>query len=347
VAGYQPERYTNLAQTTLSANITVTTTPVTISVNSASGFPNGPFRILIDNELFLVTSGFGTTSWTCTRPVDSTSAATHSTNATVTHVLTAYEANSFVQAYTPAAYGAVLDGGTDDSSALQGAYNDAHTNGGIVWLGAVNIKVSSSLTGSYTNVVFISTGAVVTGAGAASVTPLVNLSLSGTILGTTFSPYGLTSSVNQVSRWVGCTSSGSPGSGTYTTGDWITTLDGKIWMCTASGTPGTWVQPAPALTFGGSGDIQQLAGSASGGSSGKVADAQHVHPTTGAQTWPSLQTFNGGIQLNANAISKTHNASDDVAVLGNGTGTTRGAMLWITSTDPTTAANNGDVWFAA
>lgn len=346
MAGFLPERYTNLAQTTLSAAISVTTSPVTISITSATGFPSGPFRILIDNELFIVTSGFGTTSWVCTRPVDNTSAATHLINSTVTHVLTAYEANSFLQMYSPLAYGAVYNGSTDDTSALQGAYNDAHTNGGAVWLPTGSIKVNSALTGGYTNVVFFSAGATISGAGASSVAPLVNISLTGLFSSPLFQATGLTGAT-AASRWVGATATGSPASGTFSVGDWVTTQDGKIFICTVAGSPGTWVQPAPALTFGSASDIQPLGGSAVAGASGKVADAQHVHPTTGAQTWPSLQTFNGGIQLNANAISKTHNASDDVAVLGNGTGTTRGAMLWITSTDPTSSANNGDVWFAA
>ena len=346
MAGYLPERYTNLAQTTLSANITVTTSPVTISITSATGFPSGPFRILIDNELFLVTSGFGTTSWTCTRPVDNTSAATHSTNATVTHVLTAYEANSFVQMYTPSAYGGVLDGSTDDSNAMQGAYNDAHTNGGAVWLGSSSIKMNSALTGGYTNVVFFSAGAVLTGAGASSVTPIVNINLTGFLTAPFMQATGLTGAT-AASRWVGCTTSGSPITGTFSIGDWITTQDGKVFICTVAGSPGTWVQPAPSLTFGSASDIQPLGGSAVAGSSGKIADAQHVHPTTGAQTWPSLQTFNGGIQLNANALQKTRNANDNVPVLGSGTGTSNGVQLWITSTDPTTSANNGDVWFAA
>lgn len=347
MAGYLPERYTNLAQTTLSAAITVVTTPVTITVASATGFPSGPFRILIDNELFIVTAGFGTTSWTCTRPVDSTAAATHLINATVTHVLTAYEANSFVQMYSPFAYNAVGDGVADDTNAFQGAYNDAHTNGGAVYIGTGTFKLNSNLTGGYVNVVFISAGAVITGAGAGSVAPLINLTLNGTVIGQAISTYGLTSAVNAAGRWVGVTTTGSPASGTWAVGDWVTTQDGKIWICTGAGTPGTWVQPAPALTFGAASDIQPLANAAVAGSSGKVADAQHQHSTAGALSWPSLQTFNGGIALGSTSLTKTRNANDNVPVLGSGTGTSNGVQLWITSTDPASSANNGDVWFDA
>lgn len=344
MAGYLPERYTNLAQTTLSAPITVTTTPVTIAITSATGFPSGPFRILIDNELLIVTSGFGTTSWVCTRPVDNTAAATHLVNATVTHVLTAYEANSFLQMYSPLAYGAVYDGVTDDTSALQGAYNDAHTNGGAVWLPTGSINIGSALTGGYANVVFFSAGTTISGAGAGSVVPVVNVNLSGLLSAPMMQSTGLTGAT-AVARWVGATSSGAPVSGTFSKGDFITTLDGKIFICTAAGSPGTWVQPAPALTFGSASDIQSLASAAVAGSTGKVADAGHQHATTGAQTWAALQTFSAGIALGSTSLTKTRNASDNVPVLGSGTGTSTGVQLWITSTDPTTAANNGDVWF--
>lgn len=339
------DRFTNLATTTLSSGIDNTTNPVTLSVGSSSGFPNGPFRILIDNELLQVTAGFGTTSWTATRNVDSTSIASHLSTAAITHVVTAFEANNFLQIRSPFAYGGYGDNSHDDTNAFQGAINDAHVNGEPIWVGSYTWKIQSALT-TYNNVLFISSGAVFTGAGASSVAPLINFALSGTLLATTFSPYGLTGAVS-ASRWVGATASGSPVSGSFLQGDWIITLDGKIWICTVAGTQGTWVQPAPALTFGAAGDIQPLGGSAVAGSSGKIADAQHVHPTTGAQTWPSLQTFNGGIQLNGNALQKTRNASDNVPVLGSGTGTANGVQIWITSTDPGGAANEGDLWFNA
>ncbi len=43
-------------------------------------------------------------------------------------------------------------------------------------------------------------------------------------------------------RWVGATASGAPASGTYATGDFIIDQTGKVWICTAAGTPGTWTQ---------------------------------------------------------------------------------------------------------
>jgi hypothetical protein len=64
------------ASTTLAAAITSSQT--TITVSSASGFPtSGTFRIRIDDEDMTVTGGQGTTTWTVTRGVNSTTAASH------------------------------------------------------------------------------------------------------------------------------------------------------------------------------------------------------------------------------------------------------------------------------
>lgn len=83
------EQYANNAQNTLGAAITVTTSPVNITMSGVTGFPTtGNFRILIDSELMLVTAVSGTT-FTCTRPIEGTSAATHTNGTPVVHILTA------------------------------------------------------------------------------------------------------------------------------------------------------------------------------------------------------------------------------------------------------------------
>ena len=43
------------------------------------------------------------------------------------------------------------------------------------------------------------------------------------------------------SRFVGGTVAGSPTTGTFTLGDMVVSQDGHIYICTVSGTPGTWV----------------------------------------------------------------------------------------------------------
>lgn len=43
-------------------------------------------------------------------------------------------------------------------------------------------------------------------------------------------------------RFAGATSSGAPTSGTFLAGDFVVDLTGSFWICTAGGSPGTWVQ---------------------------------------------------------------------------------------------------------
>ena len=63
------------ASTTLPSAINASQTSITVA--SASGFPASGFRIRIDDELMNVTGGFGTTTWTVTRGVNSSAAAAH------------------------------------------------------------------------------------------------------------------------------------------------------------------------------------------------------------------------------------------------------------------------------
>jgi hypothetical protein len=70
------------ADTTLVGAVNATQT--TITVNSAAGFPtSSSFRIRIDDEYMDVTAGFGTTTWTVTRGVNSSTAAAHVTSQSV------------------------------------------------------------------------------------------------------------------------------------------------------------------------------------------------------------------------------------------------------------------------
>jgi hypothetical protein len=70
-------RVGNGAHTTLNGAINASQT--TITVNSASGFPASAFNVRIDNEFMTVTGGFGTTTWTVTRGVNGSTAASHVT----------------------------------------------------------------------------------------------------------------------------------------------------------------------------------------------------------------------------------------------------------------------------
>lgn len=54
-------------------------------------------------------------------------------------------------------------------------------------------------------------------------------------------PLGLTGAT-VATRYVGGTATTSPASGTFAVGDYVVTADGKMFVCTVAGSPGTWVQ---------------------------------------------------------------------------------------------------------
>lgn len=85
------DSFANEAQTTLDGAINASTTSITVI--SYADFPvSGDFRIRVDDEFMLVTAGHGTNTWTVTRECEDSSrfpAASHSSGATVTQVLTA------------------------------------------------------------------------------------------------------------------------------------------------------------------------------------------------------------------------------------------------------------------
>jgi len=80
------EQYANNASTTLNGAIDNSTT--TVVVTDASAFPSsGDFRIKIENELMLVTS-VSSNTFTVTRGVEGTTAASHSDTTPVYHIMT-------------------------------------------------------------------------------------------------------------------------------------------------------------------------------------------------------------------------------------------------------------------
>ncbi|HYF45704.1 MAG TPA: hypothetical protein VD926_05795, partial [Acidimicrobiales bacterium] len=66
-------------------------------------------------------------------------------------------------------------------------------------------------------------------------------------------PGGMTGAT-QLTRYVGATTSGSPSTGAFNVGDFVVARDGRIYVCTSAGTPGTWVDvgAARSLVDGGS-----------------------------------------------------------------------------------------------
>jgi hypothetical protein len=90
------EQFANNPVTTLAGAISTTTRPVTFDVAPIAGFPSTPqFRIIIDQELLLVTAVSGNT-WTATN-VEGSAATTHGDGAQVRHILTAGALDAFVR----------------------------------------------------------------------------------------------------------------------------------------------------------------------------------------------------------------------------------------------------------
>ncbi len=89
-----PEQIINSAASTLNGGIDNIVTSLTVN-NGAVFPPSGNFRILIDSELMLCTARSGNVL-TVTRGVESTSAASHSNGAAVTHVATALGLTNFI-----------------------------------------------------------------------------------------------------------------------------------------------------------------------------------------------------------------------------------------------------------
>ena len=88
----------------------------------------------------------------------------------------------------------------------------------------------------------VTAGGVTVAAGTAALQAVTGTTMtaSSTVQGTALVPTGLTGATS-ASRYVGATASGAPGSGTFAVGDFVIDQTGKAWVCTAAGTPGTWV----------------------------------------------------------------------------------------------------------
>jgi hypothetical protein len=66
-------------------------------------------------------------------------------------------------------------------------------------------------------------------------------SSNNAISGLTISSSGV-SPATAASRYVGATTSGSPGTGTFSLGDFVVDQTGAFWICTIAGSPGTWLR---------------------------------------------------------------------------------------------------------
>jgi len=130
-----------------------------------------------------------------------------------------------------------LPNSTISGSQVYGYLSNATISGSQV------IGVITSISGYYSNLVV--SGSQVYGY-------LSNATISGSqIVGpistTYYAPTGLTGAT-AASRYVGATTNGAPITGTFQVGDFIVDQTGNIWICTISGSPGTWTEDSNDLT---------------------------------------------------------------------------------------------------
>jgi hypothetical protein len=96
------EQLANNASSTLGSSINSSVTSLTVA--SAATFPSsGEFRILIDTEIMKVTA-VSSTTFTVSRGVEGTTAASHTSGAAVTGILTADAMRAYRENNTPLAH---------------------------------------------------------------------------------------------------------------------------------------------------------------------------------------------------------------------------------------------------
>jgi hypothetical protein len=148
------EQFANHPGTTLAGSgITSATRPVTFTLASSVGLPTSPnFRLLIEEEILLVSAVNGSNSFTAST-VEGTTAATHASGVLVTHILTA---GALVQLEADVTAGAA-------STGLQAANNlsdvaSAVTSRANLGLGSAAVATASALTEATSSVLTITGG---------------------------------------------------------------------------------------------------------------------------------------------------------------------------------------------
>jgi hypothetical protein len=114
----------------------------------------------------------------------------------------------------------------------------AHTTTAAITLGTTALTFAQVGSGTHTHAESDVTSLT---ADLAAKAPLASPTFTGVPATPALAVSGLTGAVS-ASRYVGATASVAPTTGTFTAGDWVVTLTGKIYVCTTGGSPGTWTQ---------------------------------------------------------------------------------------------------------
>ncbi len=285
---YALNSYTGAATAAVlvGSGIGATDTALTVSGTNSTWSPlgsNGGFFLTVDygtisEEKIFVPSG----SWVytnspitfsgVTRGVDNTTAVTHISGGFITPVFTsteASEANFLVSSLVGngpqlTTNPLTISGGLTVSGIISAGNNNiTNLAAGTISTEAVNYGQYLTLSGNIgtisgslvtlTGDVSTISGSLSTVSGIAySALPLTGGTMTGQLVAPDVSVSGLTGATAP-SRYVGGTTSGAPAIGTFAVGDFVIDQTGKVWVCTTTGTPGTWtmVGPAPATTVTG------------------------------------------------------------------------------------------------
>jgi hypothetical protein len=206
------------------------------------------------------------------------------------------------------------------------------------------MQVTASVPGSAFPVtsVFGRTGAVVATSGdytAAQVTNAADKS-SGSLQSFTaglqapsVSVTGLTGATAGT-RYVGATASGSPGSGTFSLGDFVVDQTGAVWVCTVAGSPGTW------KNAGASGNLVSSVFGRTGAVVATSGDYTAAQVTNAAdKSSASAQIFTANVGSGGGSLSVGAAAGSVIAATGtvaSAVGATTGRCFSATVTSDTT-----------
>lgn len=175
---------------------------------------------------------------------------------------------------------------------------------------------------------------------------------SGNLSAPAHSATGLTGATAGT-RYVGATASGAPASGTFSTGDFVISQAGRVVVCTAGGSPGTWLDTNIIISVAGkTGAVTLAASDLTNGTTGSGAVVLASGPTiTGGLTLGTpLAVGSGGTGVNSLAAHGVLLGGASVVATATGSsgqilrsGGASADPAWSTATFPSTAGTTANV----
>jgi hypothetical protein len=234
----------------LASNLSIS--GVSFVLTQIAGWPTGaggqPFWVVIDpgnaaeEHILCSSQSSGNVNVASGgRGGDGTVPIAHQAGAVVEHIFTGVEADD--------ANAHIYDATRDDHARYAPVNGSRPFTGlvtfqaGITDTGPLTQTGPVTITGNETVSGSLGVGGLATLGAGANVTG--NAAVSGDISGRSLALSGLTGATTP-SRYVGATTGAAPTTGTFAVGDYVIGTNGTVWVCTAAGSPGTWVVAIPA-----------------------------------------------------------------------------------------------------